>query len=141
MMDQRATQAILKKALARLEEFYKKKALLQVRAGWRCGHCEQDQKRPEGCGICTREHSMKGVESFGALRSYVPRSLRVQAEPGAAVAPPPIGDEGMGEYKANQGHPLRRGGGVYGAAALPLPGADSQLLPVGQLCRGTLMCF
>jgi len=54
VMDQRATQAILKKALARLEEFYKKKALLQ-------------------------------------------------AEPGAAVAPPPIGDEGMGEYKANQG--------------------------------------
>merc|ERR1719169_423360 len=54
VMDQRATQQILKKALARLEVFYKKKALLQ-------------------------------------------------AEPGAAAPPPPIGDEGMGEYKNNQG--------------------------------------
>jgi hypothetical protein len=54
VMDQRATQQILKKALARLESFYKKQALLQ-------------------------------------------------AEPGAAAPPPPIGAEGMGEYKANQG--------------------------------------
>merc|ERR1719506_3582528 len=56
VMDQRATQQILKKALARLESFYGKQALLQGRA-----------------------------------------------EPGAAAPPPPIGDEGMGEYKANQG--------------------------------------
>jgi len=56
VMDQRATQQILKKALARLESFYGKQALLQGRA-----------------------------------------------EPGAAAPPPPIGDEGMGEYKNNQG--------------------------------------
>merc|ERR1719453_434118 len=54
--DQRATQQILKKALARLEVFYKKKGFLQV-----------------------------------------------HQEPGAAAPPPPIGAEGMGEYKANQG--------------------------------------
>ena len=37
-----------------------------------------------------------------ATQAIMKKAL-LQAEPGAAVAPPPIGDEGMGEYKANQG--------------------------------------
>jgi len=72
--DQRATQAILKKALARLEKFYKKKALLQQKV----------QQTPPGGGFKPMKKNAGGSPVIGMLEQIIEESVAAEAEAVAA---------------------------------------------------------
>jgi len=72
--DQRATQEILKKALAKLEGFYKKKALMQLEA------LHVSEQMPPGGGFTERKTNSGASPVIGMIEQIIEDSAQLESE-------------------------------------------------------------